>query len=334
MPEEILNQQTTTTGGESTAASTGAEQKPASGLAAVMEQSAKVPEPTAEQKAADEKAKADKATADAAAVAAQSQQTTPEDEVKKWQSRYDKDMAQLKKELETSQNRIKDYDDNPIVALKKYHPQVLENLEAVADPDAFLGKWQGTTLIQEMKTKFPDKVTDNWTFDPSEAYTAGTPSYFYRIATDEKRSNIINSQKTSKEQEAQVLQTYAKQVDEDSKWLKTQYSWDDAAWQTRIAQVDTIHKDILAGKLTPDKHPLSLRNVMRGVFFDELVKAHEQRAAESAVSALKEEYRRKGLVLPENAPTDANKKSETQSVNTQSTKKSRGFAGIMEKAAQ
>lgn len=230
-----------------------------------------------------------------------------------WQRKYDKTVAEYEKFKKDSEARLKEYTENPIEAIRKYQPQVLENLEAAANPDAFIAKWQETELVKRLKEKFPNEVDEMWEFNPVEAYKAGTPSYMYRVATEEKRQEIINSLRSRKESEAIIVKKYTEQRDADMKFLSELYNWDEETLKSKLADFDAIHGKVLAGEVKAEKHPLALRNLLRGYYFDELVKIHTDRAVEKAIAELKEQYKVKGIALQESSPTDVTKAREANS---------------------
>lgn len=247
-----------------------------------------------------------------------------------FQSRYDSETSRLSKELEAAQkelkglqSRIKDYDENPILAIKKHHPQVFENLEAASDVDGYLAKWQKSQLIEDLRKQFPDEVDDSWRYDPAEAYTAGTPSYFYRVRSEEKRQAILGSLQQQKQKEEQLIQTYQKQRDEDLNYLKQTYGYDDSVLQGKLKEFDAIHEKVLNGELPAEKHPFSIRNLFRGVFFEELVAIETQKAAERAKNETIELFKSKGMVLSEKAPTDVSSMTPVSSPATTSQQKAK-----------
>ena len=232
-------------------------------------------------------------------------------EVNEFKTKYDTELPPLKAEVEKLQGRLQDWEKDPILALRKHRPEVLENLEAAINPDAYIQKWQKEQLFAELKKQFPETVADDWRFDANEAYEAGTPSYTYRVRTEEKRQSLVSSQQSQRVREQQVIDAYSKQRDVDLKFISETYGFDENAMKGRLQAFDSVHQQVTEGKVSAEKHPLALRNLMRGFFFDELVAIHEKKAVEKAMSELKELYKSKGITLPELQPTDVTKPRET-----------------------
>jgi hypothetical protein len=304
-----------------------------------MKDALKEPELTVEEKAKLEEQKKQKELKEQEEVKKREEQKKLEESQKKSQQPLEAETSKVEaektvEELKQLRTRVAEYDKDPFGAVKKYHPQVLDNMEAARDLDGFLAKWQQTALIQDLKKKFPDKVDDGWTFDVGEAYQAGTPSYTYRVATEEKRQEITSLLKGQKAREEAVVSQYAKQRDEDVKFIKESCGLTDEQLKAQLEKFDSLHQQVFEGKLTPDKHPFALRNLYRGVYFDELVAVEKQKATELAVNQLKEMYKEKGIILPELKPTDGSGKPETSLPPVSGAEKKKSpMAAQMEKYA-
>ena len=226
---------------------------------------------------------------------------------KDFQSRYDtstKEVESLKAKLAEAEKTTRAWDEDPIATLRKRRPEVIENLRASVDLDGTIAEWQKTALMEELKKKFPDGVSDGWEYDASEAYKAGTPSYQFRVATEDKRSQLLTTVSRQRQTEEAIVQEYAKQRDADLKFLKETYGFTDEQMKEKLTAFDTVHQQVAEKKLPAERHPLSLRNLFRGMFFDELVQVHTEKAVRETSAKLTGLYKSKGMVLPENAMAD------------------------------
>lgn len=223
-----------------------------------------------------------------------------------WQSKHDKlqnEYNEYKTKAEKVYSDIEEFKRNPIEVLRKHVPDLVERLSYGGDTAAMLKGWQETELLNTLKEKFPHEVTDYWYFKPEEAYKAGTPSYYYRIATETKEREISSSTEKENTLRQKRADEYNNQVLADKKWLTEVYKYKDADIDNFIEEFDAVHEKIVKGELTADKHPLAIRNVLRGMFFDEFAK----QAIESEVSKIHAQYKAQGMTLRGETPVDVSK---------------------------
>jgi len=205
-----------------------------------------------------------------------------------------------------------------VSAYKQYQTELdLPELEIMqrqmtsgGDVQSRLEQWQSSELIPGIESKHKiDKGT--FTYEPGEAYKAGTPSYDFRVET-EKREKVLTSEvETVKARELDIASKVKQQTDQDMKFLRETYFPDtnyktpaeaDEAFVSSLNQIDENQEKIRKGDFDPALNPYSLRNIFRGINFDALSQARVDREAAS----IHAQYNAKGLFLPNNEQKPTN----------------------------
>ena len=234
--------------------------------------------------------------------------STPPDE------KYTKFIDALKTDFFGGYNDYYDQFDLP-------SPQYLrEQLSTDGDIETRMRQWQEQELIPSIEKKF--KLEDG-TFvpDPTELYKKGTPTEMF-IRMTQNKENEFDSQFAHKQAEKQkIIQDIQKQRDEDLKYIKENYYESDEDYQNKINEFDSIPDKIAKGELKQDMNPFAIRNIFRGIYFDELAEAKAKKAIEN----IHKQYNELGLYLPnedKGTPTDATQPKGFPRVQKGSPKKS------------
>lgn len=176
--------------------------------------------------------------------------------------------------------------------------QMFTNTEDYSDR---FEQWQSNELIPSIEKKF--KLEDGeFEFNPKEQFRKGTASYEFRVRTQEKeaeyRQELVQLQ-TNKEAQLQK----AKQAQEaDLQWIAEKYFNKDINTANDIAvQLNEIPEKISKGEMTAEQHPFSMRNLVRGAFYESFVKMEVDKAVNDVVG----QFNQLGMFLPQNEkPTD------------------------------
>lgn len=178
----------------------------------------------------------------------------------------------------------------------------VKELLASKDNSSRLSQWQKNDLIPQVEKKF-GLVDGQFEYDSAEAYKAGTPSYEFRKATENKEKELDGEFENAKKSEKEIYVKAINRQTEDSKWLTEKYFDNDAKKTLEyINRLNELPSKIQNKELDESNHPFELRNLIRGAFHDEFVKI----AVDKAVSDLKSQYDKVGLYLPnkKETPTD------------------------------
>lgn len=207
-------------------------------------------------------------------------------------------------------------------------PEFLEKQVASGDVESRLEQWQEKDLVPNIERKH--KIEEGtFTYDPSEAYKAGTPSYDYRIATEKRERELTSEFQQMQDKQIDIATKVKQQTDTDMKYLRETYFPNsdyetpekaDEAFVSLLTKIDENQEAIRKGEFNAELNPFALRNIFRGMNFDTLV----QSAVDKATKSLHSQYNAKGLYLPNNeTPTDATKlkgSSPTGNNNSERTK--------------
>lgn len=178
------------------------------------------------------------------------------------------------------------------------------------DVQTRLAQWQENDLIPQIEKKYKIEP-GTFVYDPSEAYKAGTPSYEYRIQTEKKEKALLSEYENTQKQQREVLEKIKQQNDADLKYLRETFYPDnkygsaeeaDKAFVEALKKLDELQAKNAEG-FDPANNLFSLKNIFRGVLFDELL----ERAVNEQVKKIHEEYNSRGMYLPaKDNPTDVN----------------------------
>lgn len=229
------------------------------------------------------------------------------DKAKSFQSRYDKTKADYDKMVTALQEReqmLNTIFQNPIEAFKQIAPELADVLSVDEPITSSVLKWQESVLLPELQKKYPNVVDENWTPDSIEAMRPGTPSYEFQRATYAKQNELEQrrdmalqqrqqSEKISKEMEQLVIENNMK----DRNYLLNDFGMTEDQLKTYAQRYDEMVAKS-ANDPYPDWHPNRTKNIIKSVFFDEIMEAKVQKAVAEAVGKVHNEYRMKGMSIP------------------------------------
>ncbi len=221
---------------------------------------------------------------------------------------------------------------NPVDTYKRYQkdfnlpePTFLEKqISSGGGVEGRLQQWQDSDLIPSIEKKFKLEP-GTFVYSSNEAYKVGTPSYEFRMQTEKQEKTLNSEYETVQTRQADILVKTKQQNDADLKFLQETYfpvsefevkdekgvtnveettKKAQEAFTASLTKLDEIYTEIKNGEFDSSKNPFALKNIYRGIFFDELV----QKAVQKATSDLTAQYNSKGLYLAgKEPPTDVNK---------------------------
>lgn len=183
--------------------------------------------------------------------------------------------------------------------------QYLQNqLSTGGDKDTRIQQWQETELVPALEKKFKIEP-GTFVQDPTELYKKGTPTEYYRRMTElkEKEIDLISEKEEQKRNE--MISSIQDQRNKDLDYISQTFFTDKELFDNKIKEFDEIPEKIAKGELTQEMNPFSIRNVFRGIYFDELADA----LVKKAVSDVHKQYSSLGLYLPKGKtlPNDVTK---------------------------
>lgn len=259
------------------------------------------------------------------------------EKAKNFQSRYDKTKAEFDKlssALNEREEMLRTIIQNPIDSFKKIAPEYSDIFELNRPIEKSVQNWQETVLLPELQKEFPNIVMEDWTPDPSEMANPLSPTYKYMTRTMQKESELRNrhemaaqqraeTENLSKEMETVVLQ----QNMEDKHYLMNNYGLNETQIQEFAKKYDDMVAQTDPKNTYPDWHPNRVKNIIRSVFFDDIMNIKINQAVTDAVNKVHQEYKLKGVSVPgKNMPVDitsvSTKNTEPVKNNTNSNSKS------------
>jgi hypothetical protein len=179
--------------------------------------------------------------------------------------------------------------------------EVLKKLLVAGDDNTRIAQWQQTELKGIIEKKH-GLVEGEFAYDANEAADASTPSYDWDDMTAKKRADIVQERQHILDRNTELAAEARKRQDEDYKWYADVYeNGDIEKVKGLVTSMNSTVTDITAGKVESTKHPFAMRNVLRGYYFDDLVKT----AVQTAVDELNAEYAKNQMYLPgKEMPTD------------------------------
>lgn len=170
----------------------------------------------------------------------------------------------------------------------------LHTLMSEGNVDDKVKHWQDNELVKVIETKH-NMEEGEFEYDSNEASKANTPSYNWDRMTSDKRNELVGSLRETQSAESERLRKVEGQQKEDITWLADTYfdKSEDVA-RDKVKAMDDIVSSIAQGQTTPDKHPFAFRNLVRGVFFDDLSKSMVDKAVEDIVA----QFAEKQMYLP------------------------------------
>lgn len=189
-------------------------------------------------------------------------------------------------------------------------PEFLERQFKQGDNQSRLEQWQEVDLIPQIEKKFKIE-SGTFTYDPAEAYKAGTPSYDFRIATEKQEKVLADEYQNIENKQQEIVAKVNEQTNTDMKYLRETFfptsdyetsEKADEAFVSFLTKLDENQEAIRKGEMNPEINPFALRNIFKGMHFDTLV----AKSVDKAVKDLHAQYNAKGLYLPSTeTPTDA-----------------------------
>jgi hypothetical protein len=248
------------------------------------------------------------------------------EKAKKFQSAADKakaELAKLQRGLAERDNILQTIYKDPIGAFKQIAPELSDVLDLQQPIPATLQRWQESVLKPELKQMFPNLVDDDWQPDQNELFIPGSPTNYFFTHSEDKRKELEQRQHMSVQQRQQSEQTnhdmeqiVVERNLEDKKYVMETFGFDDEQMMAYAKRFDEMTAKIDPNDPYPATHPFRVQNLMKSAFFDELSDIKVQKAVNDAVNRLHQEYKMKGMTLPQKQmPVDVTK-INTQSIQT------------------
>lgn len=227
-------------------------------------------------------------------------------------TKYNEFVTDLKKDFIGTYRRYQEDFDLPDISF------VQKQFISGGDTESRLEGWQSKELVPAIEKKFK-LGGDEFVYDSADGYKAGTPSYEYRTATEKKEKEFNSEYQLMVDKEKEVLNSITVQRNDDLKHLRetffpdASFEGEDAAkkadetFVSFLNRIDDMYDKMKKGEITKDSNPFALRNVFRGIFFDEL---HKKLLVKRETD-IHSQYNKLGLYLPDEGsaklPTDATK---------------------------
>lgn len=174
---------------------------------------------------------------------------------------------------------------------------------ASASKNARLKQFIASDLKPQIETDFKlEKGT--FKFDKDAAWDdPESASYAFRKGLEAKEDEFTNADVRLKLKEKETIDLIQTRQSEDKKWFAEKYHGDDLTKvEGIVASLNAIPAKIAKGEMKPEDHPLSLRYILRGYHYDDLVKGE----VNTAVDKLKTQLKDLGVTFPDGKelPTD------------------------------
>ena len=206
-------------------------------------------------------------------------------------------------------------------------PQYLqEQLSSGGDRDVRMEQWQEVELIPAIEKKYN---LEEGTFvpDPSELYKKGTPTEYFRRMTEQKERDMDREYEQQQKAKESMIEDIKKQREGDLNYIKENFFETDEEFQNKIEEFDSIPERIAKGELTQEKNPFAIRNIFKGIYFDELT----ERKVNKAIKDVHKQYNDLGIYLPDDGkgePTDATQQKGFPNIRRGSDTKKSKFSMI------
>ena len=259
------------------------------------------------------------------------------EKAKNFQSRYDKTKAEFDKlssALNEREEMLRTIIQNPIDSFKKIAPEYSDIFELNRPIEKSVQNWQETVLLPELQKEFPNIVMEDWTPDSSEMANPLSPTYKYLTRTMQKEIELRNRHEMAAQQRAETenlskeMETVVVQQNmEDKHYLMNNYGLNETQIQEFAKKYDDMVAQTDPKNTYPDLHPNRVKNIIRSVFFDDIMNIKINQAVTDAVNKVHQEYKLKGVSVPgKNMPVDitsvSTKNTEPVKNNTNSNSKS------------
>lgn len=258
------------------------------------------------------------------------------------QSERDKEIQKYKKFLGENPDVAKVNEfvnllrEDPIKAFSKFKDdlelpdpdRIIGSLQVANDISSKVAEFQKKELIPKIIKKFKLADAEDFVYDPEEAYTPGTASYEFRVATEKKEKQIISEleeeEKKASELVNSIQEERQKQIielkntlfpelkisdnmsDKEKEAIKESNVRREQEFIDMLNHIDNMFIKLKETKsLSPDVNPFAISTIFKGVHFDKLV----NKAVQEAVDKVHQEYKSKGLYLSKDEkskPTDVN----------------------------
>lgn len=208
---------------------------------------------------------------------------------------------------------------NPASAWDKYRAKFdlpdkdLLSASLSSNPEKQLKAWQETQLKPEIEKKF-NLEKGEFEVVKEDLYEPGTPSYAFRKATEAKEREQEQVIANTRQSESQMLEQIKAQQIEDIKFIaENDLGGDLEKAEALFNELNALPIKIVNGEVPAERSPYAIRNLIRGVFHDQLM---AQAKAEVENDIIKQ-FNEKGMYLPDKElPTDITKIKTTQTTTT------------------
>jgi len=160
------------------------------------------------------------------------------EEAKKHQSRADKlqlqiteeytplktEFEKLKSENEGMKTRIESFTKDPVGFIQEYLPDLGAKLAQAKDPIALI-EGEVTEFKKQLDEQFFKQYGEDWTFSEVEALRPGTPSFRYKLAIDDRISEVRSRQRDYIETRQREMEESKRQVTADREQLVKEFGF-------------------------------------------------------------------------------------------------------------
>lgn len=177
-------------------------------------------------------------------------------------------------------------------------------------------QFQTERLKKDIEKEF-NLEDGTFVYDAADAYNPKTPSYRFRTSSENYEKQLQDEFSQQEKTDREVLQSMLTERESQLKRLKEQYypvdvSYEQevdetkkaelkktaeeqslSAFNAKMAELDAAWDRMKKGDFTSKGNPLTVENVFRGYFFDEL----QKQAIEKAIRDVHLEYNKKGLFI-------------------------------------
>jgi len=213
---------------------------------------------------------------------------------------------------------IEELKKNPINAWKNYRDKFklpdtdLLKASLSNDPEEQLLAWQNTTLKKKFEKEF-GLQDGEFEVVKEDLYTPKTPSFRWRQLSEQKEKELFSRVEDIQKEEKDRIEKIRESQEEDIEYFaETFLDGDLEVARSKVQELNSIPQKIADGELDQSQHPFSLRNLMRGAFYEELVTKERERAEQNIIKQFNEKgYYLTSKELPTNLNNIPQGKGET-----------------------
>ena len=205
----------------------------------------------------------------------------------------DSDLTQFVEELKK----------NPAQAWSRYKSkfnlpdQELLKASLSSEPEQIIKVWHEQELKPQLEKQFKLEKGE-FEIVKEDLYEPGTPSYAFRKATEAKERELDEAVSRTRTSEAQLLeQIKAKQIEDIKYVAETDLGGDLAKAETLFNELNALPMKIANGEAPAEMSPYAIRNLMRGVFYEQLM---ADKKAQIETDIIKQ-FNEKGMYLPDDS---------------------------------